>query len=244
MTIAPEPAAPPRAGRTLLGLLLAGAAVAVLLGVYGRVHTPTGIAVNVAGFSGPLEVKSWLATVVVLLALVQLGSALMLYGRLPGAGSWTGPLHRWSGRAAFLLTVPIAVHCLYALGFQAFDTRTLLHSLAGCSTYGDEPAGAPSTAAPPAGDEPLATVSEVPVGSGVIKGKVVVTQPQAGTIKAFSTTCTHQGCAVTAVTGDRITCPCHGSAFAVADGAPTKGPATRPLSEVPVTVDGDRILPA
>ena len=78
-----------------------GAAVAVALGVYGRLHEPTFIAVNLAGFSGPLAAKAWLATGSVLLALVQLISALAMYGKLPGvtAPSWTGTLHRWSGRA-------------------------------------------------------------------------------------------------------------------------------------------------
>jgi hypothetical protein len=35
--------------------LAVGAAVAVALGAYGRLHEPTGFAVNVAGFSGPQD---------------------------------------------------------------------------------------------------------------------------------------------------------------------------------------------
>jgi hypothetical protein len=42
------------------------------------------------------------------------------------------PVHRWSGRLAFLVSIPVAMHCLYALGFQAFDLRVLVHSLLGC----------------------------------------------------------------------------------------------------------------
>lgn len=115
-----------------------GIAVSVVLGVYGKVHEPTGIAVSVAGFSGPQTVKVWLASGAALLAVVQLVSALMMYGKVPGvrAPDWLGGLHRWSGRAAFLLTVPVAVHCLYALGFATYDTRTLVHSLAGCFFFG------------------------------------------------------------------------------------------------------------
>jgi hypothetical protein len=118
--------------------LVIGAAVAVGLGVYGRTHPPTGIAVNVSGFSGPQTVKVWLATIAILFALVQLFSALLMYGRLGSlsAPPWTGTLHRWSGRLAFLLAVPVAVHCLYALGFQSYDTRTLVHSLLGCVFFG------------------------------------------------------------------------------------------------------------
>ncbi len=117
--------------------LLLGAVVAVTLGVYGNVHTPTGVSVNVAGFSGPMEVKVWLASGAALLAVVQLVTALAMWGRFgPGMPSWLGPLHRWSGRVAFLLTVPVAVHCLYALGFATYDTRTLVHSLLGCVFFG------------------------------------------------------------------------------------------------------------
>lgn len=130
----------PVAGRgtavALVVPLVAGAVVAVALGVYGGLHTPTGVAVNIAGFSGPQPVKAWLATVVVVLALVQLLSALAMYGKLGRAPAWAGPVHRWSGRLAFLASIPVAMHCLYALGFQAFDLRVLGHSLLGCFFYG------------------------------------------------------------------------------------------------------------
>jgi hypothetical protein len=122
----------------LLMPAVVGAVVALTLGVYGRAHPPASLAVNVAGFSGPLEAKVWLATGAVTAALVQLGSALVMYGRMPGieAPEWLPALHRWSGRVAFLLAVPVAVHCLYALGFQAYDLRTLVHSVAGCLFFG------------------------------------------------------------------------------------------------------------
>ncbi|MEH0934524.1 DUF6529 family protein [Micromonospora psammae] len=107
------------------------------MGVYGRLHTPTGIAVNLAGFSGPLAVKAWLGSGAAVLATVQLLSALAMWGRLGGfSPSWAGTVHRWSGRVAFLLTVPVAVHCLYALGFADHDPRTLAHSLLGCLFFG------------------------------------------------------------------------------------------------------------
>jgi hypothetical protein len=122
----------------LLVPLAIGAAVAVALGTYGRVHDPTGVGVLFAGFSGAQAAKAWMASGVALLALVQLCSALVMYGRVPAisAPSWTGQLHRWSGRGAFLLSVPIALHCLYALGLQSYDTRVLLHSLFGCFFFG------------------------------------------------------------------------------------------------------------
>ena len=117
---------------------LIGALVALALGIYGRVHSPTGIAINIAGFSSPGTVKSWLATGATAFAIVQVVSALVMYGKIPRvtAPDWIGGLHRWSGRIAFLLAVPVAIHCLYALGFQQYSTRVLLHSVFGCLFFG------------------------------------------------------------------------------------------------------------
>jgi hypothetical protein len=136
-----EPTPATRRSGGLVGLLAVfalGSLVAVGLGAYGRLHEPTFVALNVAGFSSGTAAKAWLATAAFLLALVQLGSALLMYGRIPrvSAPSWTGALHRWSGRVAVLVTVPVAVHCLYALGFQTGSTRVLVHSLFGCFFYG------------------------------------------------------------------------------------------------------------
>jgi hypothetical protein len=132
------PATPRRRTAGLLVVpLLVGAGVALTLGVYGKLHTPTGVAVNVAGFSSAQTVKVWLASGAALFAVAQLLSALSMWGKLGSfSPSWAGTLHRWSGRTAFLLTVPVAVHCLYALGFSSYDTRTLAHSLLGCFFFG------------------------------------------------------------------------------------------------------------
>jgi hypothetical protein len=144
------PAAEPhrRAARRSSGPGVAAAAglgslVAVGLGVYGRMHEPASVALNIAGFSSGLAAKAWLASGAFLLVLVQLWSAAALYGRVGrrwraagGAPDWVAGLHRWSGRAAVLITVPVAVHCLYALGFEDSTPRVLVHSLAGCFLYG------------------------------------------------------------------------------------------------------------
>jgi len=132
----PEPAPPgpdPKAGTVLVPLVV-GCLVALVLGVYGRVHEPTGFSINLSGFSGGTYVKSWLVTMAALLAVVQLASAKLMYGG--SAANWVPGLHRWSGRIAVLLTVPVVVHCLYALGFQANTPRVLIHSLLGCVFYG------------------------------------------------------------------------------------------------------------
>jgi Family of unknown function (DUF6529) len=131
-----DPTPEPRA-RLLLAPVLVGAAVAVALGVYGRLHEPTGLAVSVAGFSSIGYVKAWLATATVLFGLLQLGSAMVLYGRVVvRPPTWIGGVHRWSGRIAVLASVPVAVQCLYALGFQSDNTRVWVHSILGCLFYG------------------------------------------------------------------------------------------------------------
>ncbi|MDX2547641.1 Rieske (2Fe-2S) protein [Streptomyces sp. WI04-05B] len=89
----------------------------------------------------------------------------------------------------------------------------------------------------------LAKTSDIPEGGGkIFKDQgVVVTQPTAGTYKAFSSKCTHAGCAVTGITNGVITCPCHNSEFSVADGSVKKGPATEALAAETITVSGDSI---
>lgn len=127
---------------------------------------------------------------------------------------------------------------------------------AGCATYGTQSAAPSSPAAqqapqaapaPPPGQAApagLASVGDIPVGGGKVFADqgVVVTQPQPGTFAAFDATCPHQGCKVNEVVDGSISCPCHGSKFGVADGAPTTGPATSPLGSKQVSVQGDRIV--
>jgi Rieske Fe-S protein len=104
-------------------------------------------------------------------------------------------------------------------------------------------APAPAPAPAPAGTA-LTSTSDVPVGGGTVFADqdVVVTQPTAGDFKAFSATCTHQGCKVKSVTDGVIVCPCHSSRFAIADGAVTGGPAKSPLPAKNITVEGEEIL--
>ncbi|MET8110933.1 MULTISPECIES: Rieske (2Fe-2S) protein [Streptomyces] len=89
----------------------------------------------------------------------------------------------------------------------------------------------------------LASTADIPEGGGKVfaDSKVVVTQPTAGEFKAFSATCTHQGCAVKSVADGVINCPCHNSNFSIADGSVQSGPATKPLPAMEITVSGDAI---
>jgi Family of unknown function (DUF6529) len=125
--------------RSLAAPAMAGGMVAVALGVYGRVHEPTGGPIATPLFSSLPAMKTWLATVAFALMLLQLASALALYRRLPGvrrAPSWLGTAHRWSGTAAFVVSLPVAYHCLWALGLKSTGARPLLHGLFGCAFYG------------------------------------------------------------------------------------------------------------
>ena len=121
-------------------VVLLGAAVAVGVGSYAGLHSPAGRPFATFGFSGMLQMKAWLATAAAVLLLVQLATALWLWGRLPGASgrapSWVGPAHRWSGATAFTVTLPVALHCMWSLGFATGSPRVLLHGVAGCLFYG------------------------------------------------------------------------------------------------------------
>ncbi len=107
---------------------------------------------------------------------------------------------------------------------------------------------APSAAAtaggkPAAAKAALASTADIPVGGGKILAaqKLVVTQPKAGTFKAFSNVCTHQGCAVSSISDGTIICPCHGSTFDIADGSVVDGPARSPLAAKKIKVSGKSI---
>jgi hypothetical protein len=128
-----------RAGRsTVAGGLLLGAAVAVGLGVYGNVHDPARSSLVTVVFSSTINLKVWLASLAFMLACFQLFTALRIYRRI-GQGPpprWMPSAHRVSGTAAFWLTIPVAYHCLWSLGFQADQPRVLVHSTLGCAFFG------------------------------------------------------------------------------------------------------------
>jgi len=114
-----------------------------------------------------------------------------------------------------------------------------------------DPGGTSSTPTSPqtssgggGGGDALASTSEIEVGGGTIFAdeQVVVTQPSEGEFKAFNSTCTHQGCQVESVSDGTIHCPCHGSSFSIEDGSVQGGPASSPLEEVSISVEGDSIV--
>src|SRR3954447_16323397 len=103
----------------LLAAAAAGAAVALALGIYGKVHDPSQTLVFTLFFSSTIAMKVWFGSVAVAFALVQVTTALWIYGKLPWtAPAWGSDLHRISGRLAFIFSLPVAYHCLWSLGFQ------------------------------------------------------------------------------------------------------------------------------
>lgn len=120
--------------------VLLPAAVFVALYWYGRVHTPDYLS-SLFGRRGneANDLKASLGTALFGLALVQLLLALWMYGRVPGAGAARRPVptvHRVVGLLAFLLSLPIAYHCITAYGVQLTNTRVAVHSVTGCVLYG------------------------------------------------------------------------------------------------------------
>jgi Rieske Fe-S protein len=113
--------------------------------------------------------------------------------------------------------------------------------LAACGDDGDD-AAAPSTPSPT--ESVTVAVADVPVGGGTILADdlVVVTQPAEGEFKAFTATCTHQGCPVNEIKDGEIICPCHASHYSIEDGSVISGPAPKALASFPVAVEGDQIV--
>jgi Family of unknown function (DUF6529) len=136
----PAAGAPAKATKSswLVLPVLIGALVSVALGVYGADHKGKSIVFEVSGFENLARAKAWMAAVVGVLVIVQLLSALVVYGKIKALGSpsWIAPLHRWSGRLAFGIAIVIGVFCLYGIGFQTHTPRTAVHSALGCLFFG------------------------------------------------------------------------------------------------------------
>jgi hypothetical protein len=128
-----------------------GRALTVLpLGLFALVALTVGIVASRAArepyeapfphlfFTDTLHMKAWLTTTALLLALTQLVTASRIYGLLhfPPEGRFYDFVHRWFGRAAIVLTLPVAYHCVFLLGFGTYTSRALIHSTLGSFVYG------------------------------------------------------------------------------------------------------------
>jgi mono/diheme cytochrome c family protein len=125
-----------RSYRWLAAPLAAFALVSLTAGLLAA-HDPRSKGYFRLFFSDPIHLKAGFATAVVVLACSQLFTAAWIFRKLPWSRpAWVNPVHRWSGRLAFVLTLPVAYHCIFKLGFQHASTRVLAHSLLGCAVYG------------------------------------------------------------------------------------------------------------
>jgi len=91
----------------------------------------------------------------------------------------------------------------------------------------------------------LAEVDQIPPSPGglILPGpKVVLIRSSDDHVHAFSAVCTHQGCTVTSVANNVITCPCHASRFSAANGDVISGPAPRPLPTINVDVRNGEVF--
>lgn len=92
----------------------------------------------------------------------------------------------------------------------------------------------------------LVALSDVPLGGAIsVTGPggewLIVSQPTAGAVIAFSARCTHQGCIISPA-GKSLDCPCHGSSYDYETGAVLAGPAVFPLPAIAVIVADAQVV--
>jgi hypothetical protein len=122
-----------------------GAVIALLLGIFGKVHDPTLDGTTTLGFDTVIDMKVIVSTVIAVLAVLQVIGALWMYGKLGmEAPPWLGRAHRASGTVALVLVMFVAYHCLWALGLESgtledgekVPIRTVVHGVLGCAVVG------------------------------------------------------------------------------------------------------------
>ena len=131
---------PSHSARWLAAAVLAGALVSLTIGLIARAEAappgsyPSGLTLF---FTDSIHLKAWFATTAVALACTQLLTAAWIFRRLPWRRpAWIPGVHRWTGRLLFLVTLPVAYHCIFKLGFQKTDGRVIAHAFLGCAFYG------------------------------------------------------------------------------------------------------------
>lgn len=130
----------PRTALWLSVVVIVGALVSLTIGLVARAEAappytyPSGLRLF---FSDSIHFKAWFATLALGLAGAQLLTAAWIFRKLPWRRpAWVPAVHRWTGRLVFLVTLPVAYHCIFRLGFQKTDGRVLAHSFLGCAFYG------------------------------------------------------------------------------------------------------------
>lgn len=128
-----------------LTAFVVGSAVALLIGVIGKVREPSLAGTTSLGYDTVIEMKVAVSIVIAGLVILQLLGALWLYGRLGiAAPSWLGRAHRISGITALVLSLFVGYHCLVALGLESgtlpdghqVPMRAVVHGVLGCAVFG------------------------------------------------------------------------------------------------------------
>ena len=133
---AAEPGVERRSYRWVAVPLLAFAVFSLTAGLLAH-HEPRSKGYFQLFFSDPIHLKAGFATAAVVLACFQVFTAAWIFRKLPWSKpAWVNPTHRWSGRLAFVCTLPVAYHCIFKLGFREPSTRVVVHGLLGCAVYG------------------------------------------------------------------------------------------------------------
>ncbi|MEU0739694.1 Rieske 2Fe-2S domain-containing protein [Streptomyces sp. NPDC006134] len=132
-------------------------------------------------------------------------------------------------------------------GRPSASRRTLLRGVALTPVAGlGAAACSPGDAGParPTAPVDLGDEKEVAPGSATLyrDHNVVVSRDGDGSLKAYSTVCTHAGCPINKLKGTTLVCPCHGSEFDARTGEVLQAPATAPLKELPVRAENGRIV--
>lgn len=130
-----------------------------------------------------------------------------------------------------------------AAGAAGLGALTGCGSQASRGTRSAAAAGAPTGAA--SAPQAVAKVSDVPVGDAISavyqNGPILISQPAAGEIVAFTAVCTHAGCTVEPA-GKEFHCPCHGSVYDAATGKVMQGPAPKALRAIPAHVVNGEVM--
>ncbi|MEJ5928500.1 Rieske 2Fe-2S domain-containing protein [Corynebacterium sp. H128] len=83
--------------------------------------------------------------------------------------------------------------------------------------------------------------SDVPVGSAIEIDGFIIAQPTAGSYRAYSATCPHQGALIEKFHEGTAICTKHNSVFKLEDGSPISGPSRGALMPAKLSAEGTQL---